>query len=505
MHSELRLVLLAITSLSIVAANPIFAQTERVNLNSNVRLAYAQSGAVSSPAALPLPIGALFLASENINVKDFGARGDGISDDTVAIKAAIASIAKTKGGSLYFPHGEYLIDQPLLFADLPRITVFGDGKIILKSGSNNVKIMTFYNCSNVLVYGMQIDGNRANQTKITTGDGKDVSENCPGILFEHVTKGTIRNCTLINQQGDGIQVDVLYYDQINVSGRESTDIKIINNSIDTVGRNGISLVHINGAEVYGNKIMNADNFSSTLSVGIDIEPNPTYGYNAKNIRIFDNDISNCKSGGIQVLQASGSIVSNIEVSNNRIYSTGKAVGGGIILLHCLTATNNIVVSDNKIWNTLVGISYDNSNNIKILGNTISEIGYVTPATGFGISSNINYPDVTADNVIIEGNIIENTGNSGIYLTRSNNTLIANNKILGSCASISSEKCAIRLLFATANARIVGNTTDGNSIMPIAITTMGETMRNIYAGENVFLGSSYIWDESGGALMVGQNK
>ncbi|MFN7958116.1 MAG: glycosyl hydrolase family 28-related protein [Holophagaceae bacterium] len=44
-----------------------------------------------------------------INVKDFGAIGDGLADDTRAIAAALAAIDKDRGGILRFPRGFYRI------------------------------------------------------------------------------------------------------------------------------------------------------------------------------------------------------------------------------------------------------------------------------------------------------------------------------------------------------------------------------------------------------------
>ena len=46
------------------------------------------------------------------NVKDFGAKGDGVADDTEEIRSALAFIASRNGGTLHFPSGDYLIGNP---------------------------------------------------------------------------------------------------------------------------------------------------------------------------------------------------------------------------------------------------------------------------------------------------------------------------------------------------------------------------------------------------------
>lgn len=43
------------------------------------------------------------------NVRDFGARGDGKTDDTIAIQSALAFLATRNGGTLQFPEGDYLV------------------------------------------------------------------------------------------------------------------------------------------------------------------------------------------------------------------------------------------------------------------------------------------------------------------------------------------------------------------------------------------------------------
>lgn len=45
------------------------------------------------------------------NVRDFGAVGDGATDDTEAIQAAIDAAEAAGGGTVYFPAGDYLLDR----------------------------------------------------------------------------------------------------------------------------------------------------------------------------------------------------------------------------------------------------------------------------------------------------------------------------------------------------------------------------------------------------------
>jgi hypothetical protein len=51
---------------------------------------------------------------EIVSVKDFGAIGDGIADDTIALQTAINTTIGTSGGALYFPNGTYKITAKLV-------------------------------------------------------------------------------------------------------------------------------------------------------------------------------------------------------------------------------------------------------------------------------------------------------------------------------------------------------------------------------------------------------
>jgi hypothetical protein len=70
------------------------------------------------------------------NVKDFGAVGDGVTDDTIAIKSAVAFIATRNGGTLQFPEGDFVVTSPIV---LPSgITIQGVGSLGTGSPTNNV-------------------------------------------------------------------------------------------------------------------------------------------------------------------------------------------------------------------------------------------------------------------------------------------------------------------------------------------------------------------------------
>src|SRR5262245_60730165 len=49
------------------------------------------------------------------NVKDFGATGNGVSDDTAAIQAALNWTPGPNRGTIYFPLGKYRVTAPITF------------------------------------------------------------------------------------------------------------------------------------------------------------------------------------------------------------------------------------------------------------------------------------------------------------------------------------------------------------------------------------------------------
>lgn len=63
-----------------------------------------------------------------VNVRDFGAVGNGLADDTKAIQAAINAASRTGGGGVvYIPAGHYLISKTLVIQDTTRLILRGAG------------------------------------------------------------------------------------------------------------------------------------------------------------------------------------------------------------------------------------------------------------------------------------------------------------------------------------------------------------------------------------------
>lgn len=121
-----------------------------------------------------------------VNVKDFGAVGDGVTDDTAAIQAAINT-----GTNIFIPVGIYKITSNLILTSNRQI--FGVGNATkIQISSNNIKgftVLTSVDNNSIIIRDLLIDGG-GQTTNIYTGykggEGIYISR-CKNLLIENVT------------------------------------------------------------------------------------------------------------------------------------------------------------------------------------------------------------------------------------------------------------------------------------------------------------------------------
>jgi len=112
-----------------------------------------------------------------VNVKDYGAVGDGTTDDTAAIQAALAVVSAANGGEVLFPKGAYKVSSTLVMWWNSVWRGAGQGATTLKlaNGANCDLIQTSGFSTNTggtaqagpnlfAIYSMTLDGNGTNQT-----------------------------------------------------------------------------------------------------------------------------------------------------------------------------------------------------------------------------------------------------------------------------------------------------------------------------------------------------
>lgn len=127
-----------------------------------------------------------WLGQLRVSVKDYGAVGDNVADDTSAIQAAINAVAAlTYGGVVYFPPGVYRVSSVLTLSAETNVSFEGAGQgattIRNTHASNNT--LTLTNCANFFIRDLQID--HSDTTNGSTGQAIRLN-GCRDVLLSHV-------------------------------------------------------------------------------------------------------------------------------------------------------------------------------------------------------------------------------------------------------------------------------------------------------------------------------
>jgi len=351
-----------------------------------------------------------------INVRNYGAKGDGTTDDTTAINNAIA--ACTNYSTLYFPAGKYLItSQPSGFANLTNFTVCGDGwssqiysNVTGAAGNTftvastcsyvTIRDLSFYGSATIRGSGIHIRfypqyGQIVNCYFTGCSDfAVHLSNSSTTVYSEGLA---VIGCTIFAPLGDGIHVG------------NAKDFVVMGNTLINTGDDSIALVADNtgygpqrGA-VTGNTIFNG----SVRGISV---------LECSDIEVSGNNITTTVNAGIELNRYLSTSAYNVrcKVIGNKVYNSNTSVGpiGAINAYFCQDCT----IDSNQVSNpsTGAGIAFLDLQNTSISFNT------VTSAPTYGIRGYTFGAAHTASNwtgVFIIGNTIKGTTtNDGIFVT-----------------------------------------------------------------------------------------
>jgi parallel beta-helix repeat protein len=102
---------------------------------------------------------------ETVSVKDFGALGDGTTDDTAAIQAALN--AAPQYGTVFFPYGNYIISNELIIPT-SNLLVTGRARITAKATTQFEFMLKATSLSGVTVENLRFDANKSNRSSGAT-------------------------------------------------------------------------------------------------------------------------------------------------------------------------------------------------------------------------------------------------------------------------------------------------------------------------------------------------
>lgn len=298
-----------------------------------------------------------------VNVKTFGAQGDGVTDDTDAINAAIAA-AGTSGG-LFFPKGTYLTG-PLVMLDGQYWSGASRKGSVLKDrdGDKQDFILlandsTLYNLGITGTFASWPDGPTRSTHFATRAEGKVNARLVDCWISKHffwcvMFDNFCTSCGVVRCELDGtVHSHVI---EINRSSHCYVDHCRIRE-----GSNGVEIWPYTDEECFGNRITN---------------------------NLIENN-----DGGVAVYGGHDTLIANNEIRDNQHI--------GVLLAHVQPLVPEIAVSTRT----------------RIVGNTIVGNGVGTGAPGIYVDK--------ADQSLISGNVVSDGGGHGIVVYEGTHVLTGN--------------------------------------------------------------------------------
>lgn len=354
-----------------------------------------------------------------VSVLQFGAVGDGVTDDTAAIQAAIDSLSS--GGTVQFPCGNYKVTSALNVS-ISGIVLAGENRsksiITTTSATANVIVL---DAGNVGVSNLRIE----HATTRTAGSSISITTNASKIdVYQVDIVAPFIGISVPN-------VAIAKFESVDINGAVATTGKSIVvtggfavSFVDCIFRNDpaarpASHIQIENVEdiVFSN--------CQCISGGINMNVIPGSGQDIGLLWCNDSQFDDAGTASIRLAPATGGAVNEVTINSPWIKGTTSDVlattaGGGTI--------SSLQVSNSLLVGTGEGITSSGASNLILNGNKIG--GHTTAISLTNTSG-----------AVITGNII---GAHGLYSGNSlalylggttSNVIVSNNDMRSNVAGI----------------------------------------------------------------------
>lgn len=324
-----------------------------------------------------------------VSVKDFGAVGDGVTDDTAAIQAAV-TFARAQGGEsrkLYWPRGTYLITNTITIGTNQSIE-FDPGVTINLVPASNVETTSLFVAANQSEIYFNGNGAVINGTRT----GAVIEGDAAAFFIYGSDNVTIRDFVINNFATDGITLT----GDTTGSGA-CRNVLIENCYVNNARRNGMSIISAQGCVVIGGEYNGSNGAPAGPWAGIDIEPN-TDCFLEDVTLIGVNTIGNA-GAGIQVtpgaLSATVDKRFHVNIIGGRSLSDGDTVGvAGLYFVNGGAQVNKIygevIVSGFSVDNPKsCGVSFREWDADKCPRVIVEDVTVYNPDSTLSASTNVN--------------------------------------------------------------------------------------------------------------------
>jgi hypothetical protein len=291
-----------------------------------------------------------------LNVRDYGAVGDGVTNDTAAINAAAADLRD--GDTLYIPAGTYLVREHgkfsvILVNEVKDAQIVLDEKAVIQLDTvpdnalpqqNRHFVFHLRYCENVTFSGGIIYGDRLRY------DSTAHCEQGYGIRISDCRNVTVRDVEIAHMRGDGIWVfSDTYVDAENGVKGQSYDITVDNCHVHDCFRNGITLTSVVGCVISNTVVHGIKGTAPQAAVDIEAEYPGSFNQDVtiENCDFYDNGILS-----VAVTQKAQNI--SIVSSNLEQHFVFSDEGDGLLLSDCTASLvcisgKNAVIEDSNIY------------------------------------------------------------------------------------------------------------------------------------------------------------